>query len=57
MNRRLWGAPLALGMSTSIGLVSALLGDGWWDAISTITLGAPVAVGLYYGRRRTSSKA
>ncbi len=53
MNWKLWGAPLALGISTSIGLVSALLGDGWWDAISAITLGAPVAVGIYCGCRRT----
>jgi hypothetical protein len=44
----LWGAPVALGILTVIGLLSALLGDGMWDALSAITLGAPVAVGLRY---------
>lgn len=52
MNWKLWGAPIVLGISTTIGLVSALVGDGWWDAVSAITLGAPVAIGLYYGWRR-----
>ena len=53
MNWKLWGAPIALGISTTIGLVSALLGDGWLDAISAVTLGTPVAVGIWYGWRRT----
>jgi hypothetical protein len=44
----LWGAPVALGILTVIGLLSALLGDGIWDTLSAITLGAPVAVGLRY---------
>jgi hypothetical protein len=44
----LWAAPLALGILTVIGLLSALLGDGVWDALSALTLGAPVAVGLRY---------
>jgi len=53
MNWKMWGAPIVLGFSTSVGLLSALLGDGIWDAVSAITLGAPVAVCLYYGLRRT----
>jgi hypothetical protein len=44
----LWAAPVALGVLTVIGLLSALLGDGIWDALSAITLGAPVAVGVRY---------
>ncbi|WP_202419729.1 hypothetical protein [Pseudoduganella guangdongensis] len=53
MNWKLWGAPIALGISTAIGLLSALVGDGWWDVVSALALGAPVAVGLWYGWRRT----
>ena len=40
---RLWRAPLLLGLLTGIGLLSALLGDGWWDHLSTLALAAPVA--------------
>jgi hypothetical protein len=53
MNWKLWGVPLALGISTAVGLGAALVGDGWWDAVSAVALGAPVAVGLRYGWRRT----
>lgn len=44
----LWGMPLLLGVLTTIGLVSALLGDGIWDAVSAFTLGAPVVVGIWH---------
>lgn len=36
--------PVLLGFSSAIGLVSALVGDGVWDALSWATLAAPVAV-------------
>ncbi|WP_394781940.1 hypothetical protein [Undibacterium sp.] len=49
---RLWGWPIALGMLTIIGLVSALLGDGIWDYLSALSLGVPVAVGGWYSLRR-----
>jgi hypothetical protein len=52
MNWKLWGAPILLGISTMIGLIAALVGDGWWDTVSAITLGAPVVVGIYFGWRR-----
>ncbi|XYJ12574.1 hypothetical protein ACSUZJ_11485 [Telluria sp. B2] len=47
-----WGMPILLGILTTIGLVSALFGDGVWDAVSALTLGAPVAVGAWYSLRR-----
>ena len=47
-----WGMPILLGVLTSIGLVSALLGDGIWDLVSAFALGAPVAVGAWHGLRR-----
>jgi hypothetical protein len=52
MNWKLWGAPIALGISTGVGLVSALVGDGWWDALSALALGLPVVTGVWYGVRR-----
>jgi membrane protein DedA with SNARE-associated domain len=46
---RLWGAAIAVGLLTLIGLVSALIGDGPWDVLSAITLGVPVGMGIWYG--------
>lgn len=48
----LWGVPLLLAILTALGLVSALLGDGIWDGVSALALGAPVAVGAWFGLRR-----
>ena len=53
VNMKMWGMPIALGVATSIGLISALLGDGLWDAVSAVTLGAPVAACAWYALRRT----
>jgi hypothetical protein len=48
----IWTAPIVLGILTIIGLVSALLGDGVWDALSAITLGIVTLVGAWYALRR-----
>lgn len=50
----IWTAPIVLGVLTVIGLVSALLGDGVWDAVSAVALGLVVAVGGWYGLRRSN---
>ena len=49
---QVWGMPVLLAVLTIIGLVSALLGDGAWDLVSALALGAPVAVGAWCGLRR-----
>ncbi|WP_166106878.1 hypothetical protein [Duganella aceris] len=51
---RMWGAPTLLAILTIIGLLSALIGDGVWDALSAVTLGVPVLCCLWYGLRRKS---
>lgn len=51
-----WTAPVMLGVLTVIGLVSALLGDGLWDTVSAVSLGAVVAVGGWYGLRRPTAR-
>lgn len=48
----IWTAPIYLGVLTIIGLLSALLGDGVWDALSALTLGVVVLVGAWYSLRR-----
>ena len=45
---RLWTWPIVLGVLTCVGLASALLGDGAWDALSWLTLGVPVAVAGWF---------
>ena len=54
---QIWAMPILLAILTAIGLVAALLGDGIWDLVSTLTLGAPVAVGAWYGLRRTPARS
>ena len=49
---RLWGAPLAMGLLTMVGLIAALLGNGVWDGVSAVALGIPVAACAWYGLRR-----
>ena len=48
----IWTAPIVLGILTIIGLISALLGDGVWDALSAVTLGSVTLVGAWYALRR-----
>jgi hypothetical protein len=53
--RRVFGLPLLLGLLSAVGLLSALLGDGPWDALSWLGLGVPVAVILWYWIRPASA--
>ena len=46
--------PLALAAVSGVGLASALLGDGVWDALSWVALGIPVVAALWYSRRRVN---
>ena len=48
----LWGWPIVFGVLTCIGLVAALLGDGWWDLVSAVTLGLPVLACGWYSLKR-----
>ena len=54
--RQIWAIPLLLAVLTTVGLVAALLGDGVWDLVSALTLGAPVAAGIWYGLRRAPKR-
>ena len=52
--RAIFAMPLAIAVLSSVGLVSALTGDGWRDAISWIGLGAPVLITGWAMRARRS---
>lgn len=42
-----FAAPLAIAVLSAVGLIAALTGDGWRDAVSWLGLGAPVAITLW----------
>ncbi|WP_050628882.1 hypothetical protein [Bradyrhizobium viridifuturi] len=45
-------APLVIAIVSTVGLISALVGDGWWDAVSWAALGLPVLLYLVFIWRR-----
>jgi hypothetical protein len=47
--------PLLLGVLMAIGLASALVGDGGWDALSWTVLAIPLAVLAWKMARHSSS--
>ena len=46
--RQVWGMPITLALVSAVGLASALLGDGIWDVVSWISLGAPIAIIVWH---------
>jgi hypothetical protein len=48
---QVFAVPAIIAVGSSAGLLSALIGDGLFDALSWITLGAPVALICWYTTR------
>jgi hypothetical protein len=48
---QIFAAPMVIGVLSVIGLISALVGDGIWDAVSWLALGVPVALCAYFTLR------
>jgi hypothetical protein len=46
---RIFGAPLLLALLSGLGLVSALVADDVWDALSWAALAIPAAVIVWFG--------
>ncbi|MCI2809150.1 hypothetical protein [Eoetvoesiella caeni] len=42
--RQMWQAPIIVALITLVGLIAALVGDGWHDALSWAALTVPVAL-------------
>ena len=55
--RQIWGIPAALGVLSLVGLVAALVADGWGDALSWVALAVPAVVSLWGFRRRRQPEA
>lgn len=41
---RIFRWPLVMALANAVGLVAALVGDGWYDLVSWITLGVTLVV-------------
>ncbi len=52
--RAIFAVPLLLALLSVFGLVAALTGDGWRDALSWAALASPVAAILWACARRRS---
>jgi len=56
--RQIFIMPAALALLSGIGLVSALLGDDFWDVLSWVALGLPLvvaALAMVWARSKASS--
>ncbi|HBT32374.1 MAG TPA: hypothetical protein DEB15_05845, partial [Pusillimonas sp.] len=45
--QQMWQTPAALAVITAVGLIAALVGDGWMDVLSWAALAVPVAVMMW----------
>ena len=49
---QIFAAPIVIGALSVVGLVAALIGDGWWDALSWLSLTLPVLLYSFFVGRR-----
>ena len=47
----IYRVPLLIAIVSAVGLASALLGDGLWDALSWLTLAMPVGLATIHWRK------
>ncbi len=45
---QIFAAPLVIAIVSTVCLISALVGDGWWDAVSWVARGLPVLLYLLF---------
>jgi hypothetical protein len=49
---QIFAAPIVIGVLSIVGLLAALIGDGWWDAVSWLSLTLPILLYLFFVLRR-----
>jgi len=47
--------PIVIGILSTVGLVAALVGDGWWDGLSWTSLSLPVLLYFFFTIRRQAT--
>jgi hypothetical protein len=50
--RQIFATPILIGVLSTVGLIAALVGDGWWDGVSWLTLALPVLLYFFFVLRR-----
>jgi hypothetical protein len=50
--RQIFALPIMIGILSIVGLLAALVGDGWWDGLSWASLSLPVLLYLFFMIRR-----
>ena len=53
--RQIFALPVVIGILSTVGLVAALVGDGWWDGLSWASLSLPVLLYVYFFIRRQAT--
>jgi hypothetical protein len=53
--RQIFAVPIVIGMLSTVGLLAALIGDGWWDGLSWATLSLPVLLYVFFFLRRPAT--
>jgi hypothetical protein len=49
---QIFAVPIVVGALSIVGLLAALIGDGWWDAVSWLSLTLPILLYLFFVARR-----
>jgi hypothetical protein len=49
---QIFAAPIVVGALSIVGLLAALIGDGWWDVVSWLSLTLPILLYLFFIVRR-----
>jgi Fe2+ transport system protein B len=52
----IFGVPAVMALITLAGLLTALLGEGIWDALSSVALAVPIVLVLWFGLLRPSPR-
>ena len=50
--QQIFALPILIGILSTVGLIAALVGDGWWDGLSWASLSLPVLLYLFYMMRK-----
>ena len=53
--QQIFALPILIGILSTVGLISALVGDGWWDGLSWASLSLPVLLYLFFYIRRQAT--
>ncbi|MBN8987882.1 MAG: hypothetical protein J0H42_06535 [Rhizobiales bacterium] len=54
--QQIFALPIMIGVLSTVGLIAALVGDGWWDGLSWASLSLPVLLYLFFVIRKQTTR-